>query len=273
MPRRAKCPVERPDGVEIHWEAQGEGPLVVIAHQILWSYPKVYLELIDDLARDHRVVLYDARGCGQSSRRGPYDIETDAEDLLAVVSAAGRGAVAIAPGYGYNVAARVASARPDLISHLIAIAPAAAAILPRSELKGTDVLAASEAVAEMFIQLMSTDQRAGLRTMIATTNPKLDERQVRERVEYVAGYISPDTGLDRVRAWLEDDTSEHARILGDRLWILHAGTEPLFEGALRARVAELYPEAHLEELADGPVSRPDLTAARVRRITGAEAHS
>jgi pimeloyl-ACP methyl ester carboxylesterase len=104
--------VERPDGVEIHWEEQGSGPLLLIVHQLLWSYPQVYAELIADLARDHRVVTYDARGCGASSRRGPYDPETDAGDLLAVAEAAGGAAIAIAVGYGYNVAARVASAHP-----------------------------------------------------------------------------------------------------------------------------------------------------------------
>ena len=81
--------VERPDGVEIRWEERGSGPLVVIVHQILWSYPQVYAELIGDLARDHRVVTYDARGCGASTRVGPYDAETDAGDLLAVTEAAG----------------------------------------------------------------------------------------------------------------------------------------------------------------------------------------
>jgi pimeloyl-ACP methyl ester carboxylesterase len=262
--------VERPDGVEIHWEAQGEGPLVVIAHQIVWSYPKVYVDLIDDLGRDHRVVLYDPRGCGQSSRRGPYDVETDADDLLAVVGAAGGRSVAIAVGYGYNIATRVASTRPDLISHVVAVAPAAAAMLPRSELKGSDVLAASDSVIEMVMQMMSAEPRSALRTVIAATNPELDERQLRERVGRIAAYISPDAVLDRARAWLEDDTTEQARILGDRLWILHGGTEALFEGALASRVAELYPKAHLEEVVDGPVSRPDLTAARVRRVTGAE---
>jgi pimeloyl-ACP methyl ester carboxylesterase len=206
--------VERPGGVEIHWEKDGEGPLVVIAHQILWSFPRVYASLIADLARDHRVVTYDPRGCGQSTRQGPYDVETDAEDLIAVVRAAGRRAVAIAVGYGYNIAARVAGARPDLISHVFALGPAAAAMLPRSELKRFDVLAGSDAVTEMVLQLMSTDPRAALRTLIAAGNPNLHEGQLRERVERVAAYVSPDSALDRAQAWLEDDTSEQARTIG-----------------------------------------------------------
>jgi pimeloyl-ACP methyl ester carboxylesterase len=130
-------PLQRPDGVEIHWEEQGRGPLVVIVHQIVWSFPQVYAELIADLARDHRVVTFDARGCGASTRRGPYDTETDAGDLLAVAEAAG-----------------------------------GAAILPRSELRQADVMGSSDSVIELLTKLMRTDQRAAVRTLLAAVNPR-----------------------------------------------------------------------------------------------------
>jgi pimeloyl-ACP methyl ester carboxylesterase len=241
----------------------------VLAHHTLWSYPGIYGELIADLARDHRIVYYDPRGCGRSSPHGPYDPESDAGDLGAVAEAAGGAAVAIAVGDAFNRAARVAAARPDLISHVIAIGPAAAAFLPRAELKGSGVLAASESVIDMLLQMMTTDPRAALRTMITVVNPDLAEDELRERVDRVADYIiEPEAGVERARAWLDDDVSDQARVLGDRLWILHGGADPMFEGTLRARVAELFPRAHLEQMADGPISRPDLTAALVRQLTG-----
>lgn len=260
--------VKRPDGVEIHWEAQGRGPLVLIVHQILWGYPEVYADLIADLARDHRVVTYDPRGCGQSSRRGPYDAQTDAGDLLAVAEAAGGQAVAFAVGYGYNLVARGAADRRDLISEILAVAPAAAAILPRSELKDSGVMAGSDSVAEMITKMLSTDARTALHTVVRASNPELDEDQLRERVDRASAYISPEAARDRVQAWLQDDTSEQASALGDRLWILHSEAEPLFEGAMAARVAELYPKARIEQMPGGAVSRPDLVAARIRRLTG-----
>ena len=41
-------PLERPDGVELHWEEQGEGPLVVLAPY--WSgHPGVYEALLSNL--------------------------------------------------------------------------------------------------------------------------------------------------------------------------------------------------------------------------------
>ena len=47
----------------------------------------------------------------------------------------------------------------------------------------------------------------------------------------------------------------------------------MYEGTLAARVAELYPDAHVEEVSRGPISRPDLYAAQIRRLTGARTAS
>jgi pimeloyl-ACP methyl ester carboxylesterase len=256
--------VERPDDTEIHWEAQGRGPAVLIAHQLLWSYPAVYPDLIDDLARDHKVVTYDPRGCGASSRRGPYDTETDAGDLLAVAEAAGGQAVALAIGYGYNLAVRIAARRPDLITAVVTVQPAAAALLPRRELKDSGVIAASDSVMDMLMQMLSTEPRAALRTVLAATNPELDEDELRQRLDRVVDYISPEAGRHRAEAWVADDPSEHAEALGARLSIVHSAAEPLFEGALAARVTELYPEARVEQIAGGPISTPALIAERIR---------
>ena len=258
--------VERPDGVEVHWEEQGSGPLVLIVHQVLWSHPGIYAELIGDLARDRRVVTYDPRGCGVSTARGPYDAATDAGDLLAVAEAAGGHAVALAVGYGFNLAVRVAAARPDLIETVFSIQPAAAAVLPRSELRHSGVMAGSDSVMEMFMQMMSTDPRTALRTIVAASNPGMDEDALRERVALVSAYISLEAAPERAGVWLKDDPSEHVRELGDRLWILHDEAEPLFEGALGERVAELYPEAQIEEVRGGPISRPAVIAEAIRRV-------
>jgi pimeloyl-ACP methyl ester carboxylesterase len=263
--------VQRPDGAEIHWQAQGDGPLVVLVHHTLWSHPGLYANLLTDLARDHRTVVYDPRGCGRSSRHGPYALETDADDLLAVVEAAGEGAVAIAIGDGFNRTARVATARPDLVSHVVAIAPSPAAFLPRVELEGSEILAASDSVMDMLMQLMATDPRAALRTMVAAVNPDLSEDELRKRLDYVADYLEAEASLERAHLFLHDDVGAQVRMLGNRLLILYGGVDPLFEGALGARVVELYPDARIEQVEDGPVSRPELTAEWVRRLSGVAA--
>src|SRR5438552_17382347 len=103
MPR-----LERPDGVELHWEERGQGPLVVLAPY--WSgHPGVYEALLLDLARDHRVVTWDARGTGQSTPAGPYDMETDCSDLAAIVDQAGGDAGGSTTAAGANRALRGAA--------------------------------------------------------------------------------------------------------------------------------------------------------------------
>jgi pimeloyl-ACP methyl ester carboxylesterase len=76
--------LERPDGVRIHWERRGSGPLVVLAPYATF-HPSAYDPLEDELLPDHTVVRYDDRGTGASDRAGPYDMETGADDLEAVI--------------------------------------------------------------------------------------------------------------------------------------------------------------------------------------------
>ena len=80
-------------------------------------------------------------------------------------------------------------------------------------------------------------------------------------------YLDFEAASDRATSWLADDVSTHVSALGDRVWILHGGPDPMFEGALGERVRTLFPEAHLEPMEDGPISRPELTSERVRRLT------
>jgi hypothetical protein len=126
-------------------------------------------------------------------------------------------------------------------------------------------------VIEMLLQMLSTDPRSALRSLITALNPEFGEPEVRERVDQVADYLSAEAGVGRARAWLADDLTAVVHALGDRVSILHGGPDPLFEGALGDRVAEVFPEALLAPVADGPISRPDLTAALVRSLAVARA--
>ena len=92
--------LQRPDGTRIAWREAGSGPPVTIAN-IGYAHAGVLQGLIDELASDHRVLAYDPRGTGDSSRHGPYEIGLDADDLIAVLVDAGvREAVAVGNGDG-----------------------------------------------------------------------------------------------------------------------------------------------------------------------------
>jgi pimeloyl-ACP methyl ester carboxylesterase len=85
------------DGVAIHYEERGSGPLVVIGSY--WSmHPPALEPLMSELERDHRVVHYDERGTGESTMAGPYDIATGAADLRALLQALGEPAVIAGDG-------------------------------------------------------------------------------------------------------------------------------------------------------------------------------
>src|SRR5439155_4448002 len=137
----------------------------------------------------------------------------------------------------------------------------------RAATGGSDALAGSESVLEALVGMMTTDYRAALRTMVAGANPQMDEDAARERVSRVVTYCPQEAAAPRLRDWIADEPLEDARALGDRLWVLDAGGSDWFPEDLAARARVLLPNAHVESMEDGAISRPDLTAAIIRGIT------
>jgi pimeloyl-ACP methyl ester carboxylesterase len=259
--------IQTPDGTTLYWEEHGAGPGVLTAG-IAYGYPGMVRGLIDDLAADHRVVVPDLRGSGKSSRHGPYDMATDLGDLAAVLERSGPAAVAVGLGDGCLRAIELATARPDLVQTVLLSGYAA---LSPGEARDTEALSSSTQVLRFLVTLLETNYRSAMRSIVETGSPELDADAVRERVDRVVAHCSHDAALARMRAWVEfeADAGDSARELGGRLWILHHPRNPWFSAELAERLPELLPEAHLEQVADGALSRPDLTAAVVRRIISA----
>jgi len=105
--------------------------------------------------------------------------------------------------------------------------------------------------------------------VVTTAAPSMSEDEIRERVEVTAAHCSRESLAPRIRNWQSDDAREEARALGDRLSIQAYPGNPWFPIELLDIVREQVPEAHIEEVAAGAMSRPDLAAAALRRITGA----
>jgi pimeloyl-ACP methyl ester carboxylesterase len=256
-------PLTRPDGAEIHWEERGSGPLVVLASHF-FAYPAAFDGLIAELITDHRVVTYDTRGTGASSRQGPYDVPTDAGDLGALIEEAGPPALVIGMGDGANRGVKLAATRPDLV---VAVLTPGGNPIGRRAAEGTDALVDSPSVLQALLGMIDTDYRSALRTMVAGGNPQMDEEEKRERVDRVVEYCPQEVGAARLRSWIDDQVLEESRAVGGKLWILSFGRNEWFPDAAMDKTRELLPDAHIEEIGDGPVSRPDLTAAVVRRVT------
>lgn len=259
--------VERPDGVEIHWEEQGSGPLVVLASY--WSmHPSALGPITEELASDHRVVRYDDRGTGLSTRAGPYDLETSSSDLEALIEELGEPAVIAGTADGPARGARVAARRPELVTGVLGMGGAP---ISRSAFSESDTLVSSEPVVQALLAQVETDYRGALRSILTATNEQMSEDELRSRVAAQSEHCPGEAAAPRLRAWAEDDASEQALATGDRLWILvserlaggwfPAGTE------MAAVVRRLLPEAHVVDVDDGWVSQPDQTANVIRGIT------
>lgn len=95
------------DGVRIACEVSGDGTPVVFVHgagSARWSFELVR-PLLDT---DCTVIAIDRRGRGDSSDGEGYRVESEFEDVAAVVSDAGEGAVLVGHSYGGLIAAGAA---------------------------------------------------------------------------------------------------------------------------------------------------------------------
>jgi pimeloyl-ACP methyl ester carboxylesterase len=257
--------LERPGDVRIHWEQRGDGPVVALAGMFN-SPPSVLAGLAGDLSADHRVITYDLRGNGRSTHVGPYDVATDAEDLAAIIEAAGSPAVIVAVGYGAHPAMRLVAAQPDLVR---AIVISGTLPLGRGPAQASGGLSASGSVLAAFTRMYEVDQRAAMRSTVGSGNPNLSEDQIRDRVEEMVAYSTTEGGLARLRSWIADDVSQDGPAVSDRLWVLYYEGNPWFPETLADGMRAVLPNAHFQAVEDGAISRPDLTAAVVRRITNA----
>jgi pimeloyl-ACP methyl ester carboxylesterase len=255
--------LERPDGARIHYEVRGEGPLVVLSLGFA-ATPATYEGIVADLAHDHRVVTWDPRGCGSSSPDGPFEIATDADDLLALIDALGPPAIAYAAGHGVDVSIRAAATDPDAVSALVT--PGIVTAM-REHLEGTEGFAASQTVTDLLVGQLRRDPRAAVRATTASLNPQLDDDALRARIDETLAYTSPETTLVRVESWLARESPiDDLRALGDRLAVVwHEGDS--WQSGTIPRVRELLPEARVIQVEDGPLSRPDLQAEVVRELT------
>lgn len=111
--------VDGPDG-QIFYREAGEGPTVVLVHQILRSSLD-YSFVIPLLAKRYRVIAFDNMGCGDSDLPPqPYSLEQHAAALLAAIVSLDVGPAVLAGHHsGANISLEMAVQRPDLCRALV----------------------------------------------------------------------------------------------------------------------------------------------------------
>ena len=134
-----------------------------------------------------------------------------------------------------------------------------------------DSFAASRSVFELLNEQAQRDYRGFVRSIVASTNPQLDDKGVSERVARVVDSVPHEVMIARLRAWQADDAVAISRAAGSRLTILLYEGDPWSGSGAVAATQELLPDATVLAVENGPLSRPDITAGIVRRVSGAAA--
>ena len=107
----------------IYYEVRGSGPPIVLVEGLGYA-SWMWLFQVDDLSRDHRLVIFDNRGVGKSDKPNyPYTMDMFAEDLRAVIRDAlgDRPAHILGVSMGGMIAQEFALKYPSLVKSLILV--------------------------------------------------------------------------------------------------------------------------------------------------------
>ena len=115
-------PVARNGNVELNYEVHGDGEPLLLLQGLgygIWGWWKQ----IGDLSRDHRLIVFDNRGVGGSSKvTEPYTVDDMADDAAAVLDAAGADSAYVAGiSLGGLIAQSLAARYPDKVRRLVLI--------------------------------------------------------------------------------------------------------------------------------------------------------
>jgi pimeloyl-ACP methyl ester carboxylesterase len=246
------------EGVALHAQVLGSGPPVVMLHGLLvGNMTTWYFSTAPELAKRHRVVLFDLRGHGLSERaaRG-YDIATMTRDLEAVIDATSNGEKVTLVGHSYGAVVALAFAlrRPEWVGKLVVVEGP----LPPSRLEELD----------RFLG-QSPD------TMLGSLPDLLREalggggRRGRRFVEAMRFLAQESTLFDDLRRAEDIPDTELAQLVPPLLAVY--GTESSCR-PVGARLARVVPNARLEEIRGGhflPLEAPGpLTEVVARFVDG-----
>ncbi|HLI51131.1 MAG TPA: alpha/beta hydrolase [Thermomicrobiaceae bacterium] len=119
-------PTVQVNDISIYYEIHGEGPPVVLVCG-LGGGSESYTQIIEPLAKSHRVLAFDNRGAGRSDKpRTPNSIELMASDTAGLMEAAGFDRASILGiSMGGRIALALALARPEMVEKLVLVSTSA----------------------------------------------------------------------------------------------------------------------------------------------------
>lgn len=234
------------DGGTLAWEAAGEGPGVVLLHPGLWD-SRVWDEQVGVFSRTYRVLRYDVRGYGRSSRPEPGRPYSHADDLAAVMDAAGLDRAAlVGNSMGGRIAIDSALTHPERVTALVLAATSVAGFEETKEeqeryedLEHEIERAAEAGDAERAMELELSVWATALGT----------EDLAGARIRQIAFDNLHVITMDESGAARLDDAFARLPEIRVPTLVLTADHDPPVFGRLGSEVAERIPNARLVELA------------------------
>jgi 3-oxoadipate enol-lactonase len=118
------------DGVDLYYEEHGSGPPVLLIHGN-GGVAELWGDVAAALTPDHRVIVPDRRSFRRSRAQFPKDIRIHADDMAGLLEGLDAApATVVGWSAGGVIALHLAAKRPELISSLVLLEPAAIARRP-----------------------------------------------------------------------------------------------------------------------------------------------
>jgi pimeloyl-ACP methyl ester carboxylesterase len=114
------------DGDTLHYVDKGSGPAVLMIHGLAGQMRNFHRQVVDDLAKDHRVVLVDRPGSGYSTRAQGKSarLAVQADSIAALIRKLGlQRPLLVGHSLGGALSLSVALNYPDLVGGLALVAP------------------------------------------------------------------------------------------------------------------------------------------------------
>jgi len=219
--------VKAPDGVEIHYEAAGNGePAIVFVHG--WACNKSYWrEQAAHFARSRRIVALDLAGHGESGRgRQRFSVEAFGADVKAVVDALGlRRVVLVGHSMGGPVTLEAARLMPERV----------VALVPIDTLERVGEPASPEEK-RAFLGPLRADFRAGTQRFVRDYmfTPR-SEPELVERVAQEMAAAPPAVALSALESLLDYDEAKGLEAVKAPLRLINADLWPTDLAAARRR--------------------------------------
>lgn len=241
------------DGVSIALGVSGSGwPFVKtpnwLNHLELDVVSPVWRSWIERVSRHHKLVRYDARGCGLSDRsRAPPSFAANQLDLEAVVEAAGLDRfVLFGASQGAAIAIEYAAQHPDRVSHLVLCG----AYLRGASRRDGSPQSREEAQALLkLVELGWGRENSAFRQVFASQFiPDSNPGQLRAFDEIQRKTVSPEAAADLLRTFYDIDVTRWATQVRCPTLVLHATQDARIPYEEGRRVAAAIPGAQFVSL-------------------------